>query len=63
MFRSGTGNGILGRDFSGVVLDVGRKVTNVDVGDSVWSALPIAGKKLKNSSHPKMKINKIFKNL
>ena len=45
MFRSGTGNGILGRDFSGVVLDVGRKVTNVDVGDSVWSALPIAGKK------------------
>ena len=25
-----------------VVLDVGRKVTNVDVGDAVWSALPIA---------------------
>ena len=41
MFRTGNGNGILGRDFSGVVLDVGRKVTNVDVGDAVWSALPI----------------------
>jgi len=41
MFRTGTGNGILGRDFSGVVLDVGKKVTNVDVGDAVWSALPI----------------------
>jgi len=42
MFRTGTGNGILGRDFSGVVLDVGKKVKNVDVGDAVWSALPIA---------------------
>ena len=41
MFRAGRGS-ILGRDFSGVVLDVGRKVTNVDVGDAVWSALPIA---------------------
>ena len=36
------GDSILGRDFSGVVLDIGRKVKNVDVGDNVWSALPIA---------------------
>ena len=27
MFRTGNGSTILGRDFSGVVLDVGRKVT------------------------------------
>lgn len=33
---------ILGRDFSGVVLDVGRNVKNVKVGDAVWAALPIA---------------------
>ena len=33
---------VLGRDFSGVVLDVGRSVKNVEVGDAVWSALPIA---------------------
>ena len=33
---------VLGRDFSGVVLDVGRNVSNVEVGDTVWSAQPIA---------------------
>ena len=33
---------ILGRDFSGVVLDVGRKVSHVEVGDTVWSAQPLA---------------------
>ena len=33
---------ILGRDFSGVVLDVGSKVSNVEVGDAVWGALPLA---------------------
>ena len=36
-------NVIIGRDFSGVVLDVGKNVTNVDVGDGVWSARPLAG--------------------
>ena len=33
---------VLGRDFSGVILDVGRNVSNVEVGDTVWSAQPIA---------------------
>jgi hypothetical protein len=33
---------VLGRDFSGVVLDVGRQVVHVGVGDAVWSAQPLA---------------------
>ena len=40
--KSSTTTSILGRDFSGVVLDVGSKVDNVEVGDAVWGALPLA---------------------
>lgn len=38
----GPNNQVLGRDFSGVVLDVGRLVDHVQVGDSVWSVQPLA---------------------
>lgn len=33
---------VLGRDFSGVVLDVGRNVSHLEVGDQCWSAIPLA---------------------
>lgn len=33
---------ILGRDFSGVVMEVGRRVNHTKVGDAVWSAQPVA---------------------
>lgn len=35
------GTFILGRDFSGVVVEVGLQVNNLNVGDGVWSALPL----------------------
>ena len=31
----------LGRDFSGVVVEVGRDVNHIDIGDSVWGYIPI----------------------
>ena len=33
---------VLGRDFSGVVVEVGFRVRDLKVGDGVWSAVPVA---------------------
>ncbi len=33
---------VLGRDFSGTVVEVGLRVNTFKVGDGVWSALPLA---------------------
>ena len=33
---------ILGRDFSGTIVEVGLHVEGLKVGDGVWSALPLA---------------------
>ena len=33
---------VLGRDFSGVVVEVGVGVDDLKVGDGVWSAIPLA---------------------
>ena len=32
----------LGRDFSGIVVEVGLHVEDLKVGDGVWSAIPLA---------------------
>ena len=32
----------LGRDFSGIVAEVGLHVEDLKVGDGVWSAIPLA---------------------
>lgn len=31
---------ILGRDCTGVIVDVGKRVTRFDVGDEVWLSIP-----------------------
>jgi reticulon-4-interacting protein 1, mitochondrial len=33
---------VLGRDFSGVVVEVGLHVEEFKIGDGVWSAVPVA---------------------
>ena len=38
---SGKGPLILGRDLSGIVVEVGRNIKHLDVGDSVWAVVPI----------------------
>ena len=41
---SSSGRLVLGRDLSGVVVEVGINVTTLDVGDQVWAIVPLTAR-------------------